>query len=392
MGDGSGSLANVASFTPGRGRHHPGDERARARHVLRRGETTTVDYSTAQQLITTAWNVLSRSSSSSGSSAGRAASRSSRVVRGREGEGRRAEEQRAAKRSEARRSAGRRSIVRRRPSESGRPLRRLSASPFLAAGAATLQAAPPARLVVARGALALVAADVLPGATSRVSGALSLVAAVVAVLNAILPPLIARCGSVHLASDSSRSWCSMQPCCRRGLADRRDRRLLLGRAARRARRRRSRRRPPGRARSERRRHVHPPGDPAPRRPVGRARRGRRAGNHLPRDRRPRAPVLRRAMRDGTPRTWPLAGRGHAPPRGMGDRPLVADRCEPGGHPAGVERGHLGVPLGGQGDRPADRCSAPADCAEIERGGRPGSDCSRTAARAAATFSRARPTT
>ena len=31
---GSGSLANVASFTPGRGRHHPGDERARAEDVL----------------------------------------------------------------------------------------------------------------------------------------------------------------------------------------------------------------------------------------------------------------------------------------------------------------------------------------------------------------------
>ncbi len=33
---GSGSLANVVSVTPGRGRDHAGDERARARHLLRR--------------------------------------------------------------------------------------------------------------------------------------------------------------------------------------------------------------------------------------------------------------------------------------------------------------------------------------------------------------------
>ena len=33
---GSGSLANVVSITPGRGRHHAGDERARARQLLRR--------------------------------------------------------------------------------------------------------------------------------------------------------------------------------------------------------------------------------------------------------------------------------------------------------------------------------------------------------------------
>ena len=35
---GSGSLANVASFTPGRGRRDPGHERPRAEHVLRRRE------------------------------------------------------------------------------------------------------------------------------------------------------------------------------------------------------------------------------------------------------------------------------------------------------------------------------------------------------------------
>ena len=66
------------------------------------------------------------------------------------------------------------------------------------------------------------------------------------------------------------------------------------------------------------------------------------------------PVLRRAMRDGNAPTmarW-LAG-GHARARRVGDRPLVADGCEPGGDPARLERGHPGVPLGGEGDGDAD---------------------------------------
>ena len=41
-----------------RSRYHTGDERARSRHLLRRRTSTAVDYSTAQQLITTAWNIL----------------------------------------------------------------------------------------------------------------------------------------------------------------------------------------------------------------------------------------------------------------------------------------------------------------------------------------------
>ena len=45
----------------------------------------------------------------------------------------------------------------------------------------------------------------------------------------------------------------------------------------------------------------------------------------------------------------LAGRRAPPLPGMGDRPLVADRREPSRDPAGLERGHPGLPLGREGD-------------------------------------------
>ena len=63
------------------------------------------------------------------------------------------------------------------------------------------------------------------------------------------------------------------------------------------------------------------------------------------------PVLRRAMRDGNAPNmarWLAEGTHRA--GGVGDRSLVADRREPGGDPARLERGHLGLPLGGEGDR------------------------------------------
>ena len=76
---------------------------------------------------------------------------------------------------------------------------------------------------------------------------------------------------------------------------------------------------------------------------------------------------------------PLDGRRHAPTGGVGDRSLVADGRQPGGDPARIERGHLGVPLGGEGDRDADdllgtpglrRDRAPAcDGHRLARGGR-----------------------
>ena len=63
------------------------------------------------------------------------------------------------------------------------------------------------------------------------------------------------------------------------------------------------------------------------------------------------PVLQRAMRDGNAphmARW-LAEGTHALTR-VGDRPLLADRREPGRDPARLERGHPRVPLGGEGDR------------------------------------------
>ena len=50
----------------------------------------------------------------------------------------------------------------------------------------------------------------------------------------------------------------------------------------------------------------------------------------------------------------LAGRGQLCARRVGARPLVADRSEPGGHPARLEPRHSGVPLGRQADRPHHR--------------------------------------
>ena len=120
----------------------------------------------------------------------------------------------------------------------------------------------------------------------------------------------------------------------------------------------------------------------------------RSGDRLPRDRRPRAagaaagdPERQRAEHGA------LARGGVAPPRGVGDRPLVADRREPGGHPARVERRHSRLPLGREGDGDADGLLG----ARRLRGdrappSRAAGGCSRTAARAAATSSRARPTT
>ncbi len=64
------------------------------------------------------------------------------------------------------------------------------------------------------------------------------------------------------------------------------------------------------------------------------------------------PVLKRAMRDGNcPEHGALGRAGHARARGVGDRPVVADRGEPGRHPARLERGHPRLPLGREGDRP-----------------------------------------
>ena len=66
------------------------------------------------------------------------------------------------------------------------------------------------------------------------------------------------------------------------------------------------------------------------------------------------PVLRDAMRDGSaPGDGALDRGGRLPARGVGDRPVVADRREPGGDPARLERGHPRVPVGREGARAHD---------------------------------------
>ena len=108
----------------------------------------------------------------------------------------------------------------------------------------------------------------------------------------------------------------------------------------------------GRARHERRRRVHAARRPADRAPPGR----REAAPTVPgiiflEIDGLALPVLRDAMRDGSaPNDGALGRRGRLPPRRVGARPLLADGREPGGHPARVERGHPGFPVGGEGDR------------------------------------------
>ena len=62
------------------------------------------------------------------------------------------------------------------------------------------------------------------------------------------------------------------------------------------------------------------------------------------------PVLRRAMRDGNaPVMASWVEQGNAPPRRVGDRLLVADGGEPDRDPARLERRRSRVPVGGQAD-------------------------------------------
>ena len=118
-------------------------------------------------------------------------------------------------------------------------------------------------------------------------------------------------------------------------------------------------RPRRRPRHERRRHLHLPGRPAHRTPFGRADSDRRARNHLSRDRRPRPPGAAAGdARRQRPGARELGPERHAPPRRVGDRFLVPDRGEPGRDPARLERRHLGVPLGREGDCAADDLLGP----------------------------------
>ncbi len=241
----------------------------------------------------------------------------------------------------------------------------------------------------------MVAAGLLPGVDIKSFLGALVVAVIVAALNAVIPPVLAALklpltlvlgfllvliadALILLLADALTD------------GDPRGRQLRLG-AARRARRRRRQRR--ARRVPRLRRHVVDPDRAADRQAAGDHRRDGRPGHRLPRDRRARA--ARAPPRDaGRQRAddGPLAGRGLAPAGRVGDRSLLADRRQPGGDPARLERGHLRVPLGREGDRDADDLLGARRTAPRSSGGSgPASACSPTAARAAATCSRARRT-
>src|SRR5947199_211674 len=72
------------------------------------------------------------------------------------------------------------------------------------------------------------------------------------------------------------------------------------------------------------------------------------------DRRPRPPgAARRDARRECPEHGALAVVRRLPPGRVGARPVVPDRGQPGGHPARVQRGYAGLPLGREGARAAD---------------------------------------
>ena len=205
----------------------------------------------------------------------------------------------------------------------------------------------------ATGVALMVASWALPGVDIGSFWGALVVAAVVALLNAVIPPvlaalrlpltlvlgfllvLIADALILQIAAELQRDRWRLQR-----------RQLRLGTPRRVHRRRcecRSRRSP------RIRQHGVDPHGAADREAAGDHRLDRRARDRLSRDRRARAAGA--ASRDAgreCAEHGPL-GAGHTRSRRVGDGSLVADGGEPGGDPAGLERGHLGVPLGGEGD-------------------------------------------
>ncbi len=220
----------------------------------------------------------------------------------------------------------------------------------------------PLRLLVAwviSAASVWVAAGLVPGVELGEPGSAFLVAAGVAVLNAVLPPVIAALRLpwmlavgflAVLLADALALVIAADV-----LPDALRVESLAARAARGARDGRHVDRSPGDRGNQRRRRVLAAGDPADSAPSGRHGDppGRR-GDRLSRDRRARP--ARAAPCDARwQRTQPgsLDGGGRLPARRVGAGPVLADRRQPGRHPARLERGHPRVPVGGEGDREVD---------------------------------------
>ena len=251
--------------------------------------------------------------------------------------------------------------------------------------------------LVAAAAL-FVAAWIVPHVEIQTFLGAVVVSLVIAVLNALIPPLVA---AIRLPLTLVLGFLivlvldALMLLAASALTDRRHRgRQLLVGAPDRAHRLGRHGRPGRDLRDERRRHVHAPRHRADRASIGRARRDRRPWDRLPRDRRARAPrPPARDARRQRAEHGPLGRRRRPSLRRVGAGPLVADRSEPGGHPSRLEREHPRVPLGREGDGDDDGLLG----ARRLRGARappraPASGCSRTEAPAAATSSRARPST
>ena len=212
--------------------------------------------------------------------------------------------------------------------------------------------------IVAAAALG-VAAWLLPGVALEQTGAAFAVAAVVAVLNGLLPPLVAALRlpfrlALRLPAGPGHRRPGAPVRGRPG-ARGHPHRLLRRRDARRAGDGGCEHGAPDGAGHRRRRRVHDVRHPARRPAAGRRRAHRRAGDRLPGDRRARpAGAARRDARRQRAHDGELGRRGGLPPDRVGDRPLVPDRREPGRHPARLKRGHPGVSLGGEGARPDAR--------------------------------------
>ena len=195
------------------------------------------------------------------------------------------------------------------------------------------------------------------GRRRRDFGGALVAAAVIAVLNAILPPFVAALRLPFTVARSASCSCSsldaLMLLAADGITPRRPARSTTSAA--RCSSRWSRRRSASCSRSSPATNDDDAYtlrvDPAHR--AAQRRTGRRPTrrDHLPRDRRPRAAgaapgdARRQRAEHGA-----LAGRGRLHARRVGDRPLVPDRRQPGRDPARLERGHPRVPLGREGDR------------------------------------------
>ena len=364
---GSGSLANVVSFTPGAVGITQATNALALDTCCDVANSTAVDYSTAQQLITTAWNVLLALVlvvCVFGWTGGKLLV--GRVLHGREGQGRRAE---GAARGEEGGEAG--SEGRRVTTEASPPTAS-GAVPGSPSGRGSSRSALLLSWAITAASLVGRRRDPARRRHRRLRRRARSSPPSSPLLNAVLPPLLAALRLpfmlalgflLVLALERLRPEARLGPA-REHLHGRQ---LRLG-AARGARRRRGQRRPRGDLRDERRRHLH-----AARRAADRPAPGRRASG-------PTCPGSSSSRSTGSRCRCSGARCGTA------TRGTMARWLAEGTHAltewetdlsSQTGASQAGILLGSNDDIPAFRwvdkesglltaCSAPADCARIER--------------------------